>query len=207
MASQVVKEGSRDVLAQATSDDLWATGHPLLTRDRSQRLAELGRDLVSSAYLRGAFVLSSGARSSFYFDKYLFETKPTILRRLAAALAELVPDNVDRLAGPQLGAVALATAVSLETGLPFVIVRKVTKGYGTTRLVEGELNPGERVLVIEDVISTAAEALNAADNVKSAGATVTGIMAVLDREDTGAHNITDAGYAFTSLFRLSDLDL
>ncbi len=186
---------------------IWAAGHPLLTRDRSQRLTELGRDIVASAFLRGDFVLSSGAPSRFYFDKYLFETKPTILRRLAAFLAELVPDNVDRLAGPELGAVALATAVSLETGLPFVIIRKASKGHGTSRVVEGELNSGERILVLEDVVSTAAEALKVTAQVKAAGANVAGILAVLDREDTGSSNITAAGYTFTSLFRLSDLEL
>jgi orotate phosphoribosyltransferase len=169
------------------------------------QLEELGNDVVSAAYLRGDFILSSGGRSTYYFDKYLFETKPTILRRLAVFLAEMVPGDVVRLAGPELGAVALATAVSLQTGLPFVIVRKGTKGYGTSNLVEGELHAGERVLVIEDVVSTAAEALKAASQVQLAGAEVAGILAVLDREQGGAQNIAAEGYAFSALFRRSEL--
>jgi orotate phosphoribosyltransferase len=168
---------------------------------------QLGRDLVAASYLRGDFVLSSGARSSFYFDKYLFETKPAIMRRVAAALAELVPAGIDRLAGPELGAVALATAVSLETGIPFVIVRKESKDYATSKIVEGEINPGERVLVVEDVITSAGEALKAAARLEGIGVEVAGIVAVLDREQTGAANIAAAGYTMDALFRLSDLDV
>lgn len=173
-------------------------------RDRSVELAELANDVASAAYLRGDFVLSSGERSSFYFDKYLFETKPTILRRAVRFLAEMVPERVDRLAGPELGAVALAAALSLETGIPFVIVRKSAKTYGTSVLVEGELHRGERVLIIEDVVSTAAEALRAARTVERSGGVVSGIVAVIDREQGGAERISEAGYPYSALFRLRD---
>lgn len=176
-------------------------------RDRAKELQELASDVVSAAYLRGDFVLSSGARSSFYFDKYLFETKPTILRRTVSFLAELVPNRVERLAGPELGAVSLAAALSLETGIPFVIVRKQSKSYGTSALVEGELHRGEQVLIVEDVISTAAEALRAARQVEQTGATVCGILAVIDREQGGAANISEAGYPFSALFRLRDFHI
>jgi orotate phosphoribosyltransferase len=168
---------------------------------------QLGRDLVAVSYLRGDFVLSSGARSSFYFDKYLFETKPAIMGRVAAALAGMVPAGIDRLAGPELGAVALATAVSLETGLPFVIVRKESKDYATSKVVEGEINPGDRVLIVEDVITSAGEALKAAARLEGIGAQVAGILAVLDREQSGAANIAAAGHSLQALFRLSELDV
>ena len=193
--------------SEAWSNPAWATEDPMRSRTWDERLSELGRDIVAAAYLRGDFVLSSGVRSSFYFDKYLFETRPTILRRLATFLAELVPDNIERLAGPELGAVALTTALSLETGLPFVIVRKGSKGYGTSQLTEGELHAGERVLVVEDVISTAAEAMKACAQVARTGADVAGVLAVLDREQGGERNITAAGYSLTTLFKLSDFDL
>jgi orotate phosphoribosyltransferase len=176
-----------------------------LERSRVERLAELGRDIVGAAYLRGDFVLSSGARSSYYFDKYLFETKPGILRRIATFLAELVPAQTDRIAGPELGAVALATALSLEVGLPFVIARKSAKEYSTSRLVEGELYAGERVIVVEDIISTGTQAIRAARDVSQTGAHVLGILGVIDREQGGAENIAAAGYPFTALFRRSDL--
>jgi orotate phosphoribosyltransferase len=135
------------------------------------RRRELGQDIVAAAYLRGDFVLSSGARSSYYFDKYMFEF-----------MGRRVPDDVARLAGPELGAVALAAVVSLETGLPFVVVRKVAKKYATTSSIEGELHAGERVLIIEDVVSSGGEALAAAQKVRAAGAVVVGVLAVIDRQ-------------------------
>lgn len=176
-----------------------------LIQSAAQRRAELARDIVSAAHLRGDFILSSGNPSTYYFDKYLFETKPTILRRVAASLAEKVPLNVDRLAGPELGAVPLVTALSLETGIPFVIVRKVSKGYGTSKLVEGEIHPGERILVVEDVVSLGGQALNTAERIRLAGAQVVRVLTVVDREQGGAENIAAAGYHLESLFRLSEL--
>lgn len=180
---------------------------PLIAQPGAARRAELARDIVSAAYLRGDFVLSSGARSRFYFDKYLFETKPTILRRIASLLAERVPADVDRIAGPELGAVALTAALSLEAGLPFVIVRKVSKDYATSKLVEGELHAGERILIVEDVLSTAAQAIRAARQVARAGGEIAGILGVIDREQGASAAIAAAGYHFDALFRLSELDV
>jgi orotate phosphoribosyltransferase len=176
-------------------------------RERDVRREELGRDLVSAAYLRGDFVLSSGMRSSFYFDKYLFETKPGILRRVSNLLAEEIPPGIDRIAGTELGAVALAVALSLEMGLPFVIARKAPKGYSTSRAVEGELYPGERVVVVEDVVSTGAQAILAADRLKQAGGEVVKVVAVIDREQDGLQAIAAAGYECSALFSLSELGL
>lgn len=177
----------------------------LIAQPSEERRRELARDIVGAAYLRGDFVLSSGVRSTYYFDKYLFETRPSILRRIASLCVELVPSTVDRIAGPELGAVALATALSLESGLPFVIVRKSGKDYGTNRLVEGELFAGESVLIVEDVISTGTQAINAAGQVARVGAEVAGILGIIDREQGGAANIAAAGYHFQALFTLGDL--
>lgn len=142
-----------------------------------ERRVELAGDIVAAAYMRGEFVLSSGETTNYYFDKYLFETKPTILRRLASLLAERVPADVDRLVGPELGAVPIVVALSLETGLPFAIVRR----NNGTRAIKGELHPGERVLLVEDVITTGQRVLGAAARVREVGAEVVGVMAVVDR--------------------------
>src|SRR5215217_5722429 len=124
----------------------------------------LGRDLIDVAVLRGTFRLRSGAISSYYIDKYLFTTRPDLLRRLAAALAAFVPPETQRLAGPVLGAVPLVTALALETGLPSVIVRvEEAKQYGTAKRVEGALQPGDRVTLVEDVVTTGGAALAAVD--------------------------------------------
>src|SRR2546423_4705044 len=117
-------------------------------------LAELARDIVAAAWLEGDFVLSSGRRSRYYLDKYLFETQPGILRRVGRHLGELVPGGTTRLAAPELGAVLLGAAVSLELDLPLVLVRKEAKGHGTRRAIEGVLEPGDRGTGIEDVLTT-----------------------------------------------------
>jgi orotate phosphoribosyltransferase len=170
-------------------------------------LRGLAADLVAVAYLRGDFVLRSGRRSSVYFDKYLFETQPSLLRRLGRELANLVPPAAERLAAPELGAVLLGGAVSLQTGLPLVLVRKEAKGYGTTRGIEGRLVAGDRVCLIEDVLTTGGEALKAAAKLRQAGAEVARLIAVLDREEGAAEAIAGAGLDYRPLFRKSDLPL
>lgn len=170
-------------------------------------LEALGRDLVAVAYLKGDFVLRSGRRSNVYFDKYLFTTRPEILRRLGVELARLVPPGTDRLAAPELGAVLLGGAVSMETGLPLVLVRKEAKGYGTSKAVEGRLEAGERVCLIEDVLTTGGEAIKAAGRLREAGAEVVRLIAVLDREEGAGEAITAAGLDYRPLFRKSDLPL
>jgi orotate phosphoribosyltransferase len=180
---------------------------PSLSMSDERRLAELGQDVVAAAYLKGRFVLRSGAVSSYYFDKYMLTTRPAILRRIAEALAAMVPPETDRLAGPELGAVPLATAVSLELGLPCVFVRKSAKGYGTGASFEGEIYPGERVVVLEDVLTTGSEAIRSARALREYGANVIEILGVIDREEGAAANIAAAGFHFRALFSRAGLGL
>src|SRR5439155_19261977 len=123
--------------------------------------AELGRRIRERAYLEGDFLLRSGRRSGYYLDKYRFETDPELLSALGERIAAraLEGSRPDRLAGPELGAVALAAAASLASGLPFVIVRKEAKAYGTGRRLEGVYEAGETVCLIEDVVTTAGAAV------------------------------------------------
>ncbi len=167
---------------------------------------QVARDLVQHAYLEGDFLLSSGRRSRYYFDKYLFETKPQILRPLSRLLAQQIPAGVDRIAGPELGAVALATATSLETNIPFVIVKKVTKEYGTQRAVEGEIHSGEKVVLIEDVMTTGTQAIVSAEKLRSLGVEVLFILGIVDREEGARENVEAAGFQFKSLFTRSELE-
>jgi orotate phosphoribosyltransferase len=168
---------------------------------------EVGRLLVERALLEGEFTLRSGRRSDYYLDKYRFETQPDLLRRIARALAALLPPDLDRIAGPELGAVALAAAVSLETGHPFVIVRKASKGYSTERLIEGALETGDRVVLIEDVLTTGTQAIRAAERLGEAGATVAAILGVVDREEGAAAACEAAGIELRSVFSRSDLGI
>jgi orotate phosphoribosyltransferase len=157
---------------------------------------ELRRALREHAYLEGDFVLRSGRRSRYYLDKYRFETRPDILRalgeRLAAQIREHEPDAT-RIAGPELGAVALAAAASLESGLPFLIVRKEAKDYGTANRLEGVFEPGERVCLVEDVVTSGGAALSAVQALREAGLTCSTAICVVDREEGGADEL--AGHA------------
>jgi orotate phosphoribosyltransferase len=157
--------------------------------------------------LRGDFVLSSGRRTPFYIDKYLFETQPDLLRDIARLLAQALPPDTTRLAGPAVGGVPLATAVALETGLPFVIVRPETKNHGTARSIEGRLERDDRIVIIEDVVTTGTQAIRAARALEAAGARVDLILAVVDRHEGGREGVTSAGYHFEALYDLADWHL
>ncbi|HEY8864960.1 MAG TPA: orotate phosphoribosyltransferase [Candidatus Dormibacteraeota bacterium] len=167
----------------------------------------LGRALVKASYLKGDFVLRSGKRSNRYFDKFRFETDPVLLRLLGKHLAALVPKETQRLAAPELGAVLLGGAVSMETGLPLVLVRKEPKSYGTSKQIEGLFTAGDRMTVIEDVVTTGGDSLRSAQVLRDAGANVIHLIVVLDRGEGGEDNIRNAGIPYTPLFRIQDLEL
>ena len=167
----------------------------------------LARDLVRASYLKGDFVLRSGKHSDRYFDKFLFETDPELLKRIGRQLAELVPKETQRLAAPELGAVLLGGAVSMETGLPLLLVRKEPKGYGTAKQLEGRYEKGERVTVIEDVVTTGGDSLRSAQVLRDAGLDVIHLVVVLDRGEGGEENIKAAGIPYKPLFRIQDLEL
>ena len=167
----------------------------------------LGRELVAASYLKGDFILRSGKRSNRYFDKFLFETEPALLRRLGRHLAALVPGDTQRLAAPELGAVLLGGAVSMETGLPLLLVRKEPKGYGTSKQIEGRFEGSDRVTVIEDVVTTGGDSLRSAQVLRDAGLDVIHLVVVLDRGEGGEDNIRGAGIPYSPLFRISDLEL
>ena len=167
----------------------------------------LARDLVAASYLRGDFVLRSGRKSNRYFDKFLFETDPALLKRIGAELARLVPQETQRLAAPELGAVLLGGAVSMETGLPLLLVRKEPKGYGTGKQLEGRFNAGERTTVIEDVVTTGGDSLRSIQVLREAGLDVIHLVVVLDRGEGGEENIRDARIRYSPLFRITDLVL
>ena len=168
-------------------------------------LSDLASRVREAALLEGDFVLSSGKRSSFYVDKYLFSTQPDLLRDLADALSTRIPDGVERLAGVELGAVPLVVATSLATGLPYVIVRKAAKEHGSSagRDIEGNLEAGERVALIEDVVTTGTQAVRAAESLVRAGVEVVTIVAVLDRREDSEANL--GRFPFQALLRIDDL--
>ena len=169
---------------------------------------ELGALLVDRALLEGDFVLQSGRRSSWYLDKYRFETEPEILRalgvRLADATQEHEPEAV-RLAGPALGAVALAASAAMASDLPFIIVRGETKEYGTAKRIEGPFERGELVCLIEDVVTSGGALAEAVSALRDEGLVVRNAVCVVDREEGGSDALARLGVRLRTLFRASEL--
>jgi orotate phosphoribosyltransferase len=168
----------------------------------------LARSLVEHAYLEGDFLLRSGKRSKYYLDKYRFETRPDLLKplgeRIAATVREHAPDAT-RLAGPELGAVALAAAASLESGLPFIIVRKEAKEYGTAKRIEGPYGEGECICLIEDVVTSGGALLDSIEALRGAGLVVHTAVCVVDREEGGADALARHAVRLRPLFRAGEL--
>ena len=169
---------------------------------------DLGERLREHALLEGDFVLRSGRRSSYYLDKYRFETRPELLgplgERLAAAVRRFEPDAV-RLAAPALGAVALAAAASLAGGLPFVIVRGEAKEHGTANRLEGPFGAGELVCLLEDVVTSGGALTEAVAALREAGLVVRNAVCVVDREEGGADALARLGVRLRPLYRAGEL--
>ena len=166
--------------------------------------------IESAAVLRGDFTLRSGRRSSYYLDKYGFVTDPAVLRELATRFAVLAgdPGSFDRIAGPELGGVPIATAVSLLTGKPTVLIRNQKKDYGTAKRFEGTLERGDRVIVTEDIATSGGQAIEAAQLLRDdCGCEVVKVLVAIDREEGGREAVEAAGFAFASVLTKSDLGI
>ena len=170
--------------------------------------SDLGTRLVERALLEGDFVLRSGRRSTWYLDKYRFETEPELLRTLGERIADTVREcepDANRLAGPALGAVALAASASMASGLPFIIVRGETKEYGTAKRIEGTFEPGELVCLVEDVVTSGGALAEAVSAVRQEGLVVRNAVCVVDREEGGSDALARLGVRLRALFRAEEL--
>jgi orotate phosphoribosyltransferase len=169
---------------------------------------ELAVRLKEHAYLEGDFLLRSGKRSKYYLDKYRFETRPELLQPIGERIAAIVREHAadaTLLAGPELGAVALAAAASLVSGLPFLIVRKAAKDYGTTKRIEGVFEPGDCVCLVEDVVTSGGALLDSVEALREAGVVVHTAVCVVDREEGGADALARQAVRLRPLFRASEL--
>lgn len=167
--------------------------------------APLARRVHDRAHLTGTFVLRSGATSTEYFDKYLFESDPVLLREVAEAMAPLLPGGDDALAGLELGGVPVATVLAQVTGRPALFVRKKAKDYGTRRLAEGGPLEGRAVVVVEDVVTSGGQVVASVADLRRLGATVAHAVCVVDREAGGREALAAVGVELRSLFTLAGL--
>ncbi|MEM0984452.1 MAG: orotate phosphoribosyltransferase [Planctomycetota bacterium] len=175
---------------------------------------QLAQRIADAALLRGEFTLRSGRKSSYYLDKYRFTTRPEVLgplgellaRRIAAVEADL-GKPVDRLAGAELGGIPLVTVAALATGKPCLFVRNAKKDYGTAQQLEGVRNAGETVIFVEDVATTAGQALEAVSVLRAEEMSVAAVICTIDRQEGARENVEGAGLRFEALFTKTDLGI
>lgn len=164
----------------------------------------LGEDVYAACHLTGEFTLRSGAVSREYFDKYLFEGDPELLRRVAEAKAMLVPD-CDVLAGMEMGGIPLVTMLSQVTGVPAVFVRKQAKDYGTRKIAEGGELAAKRVVAVEDVVTTGGALIAGCLALRQAGAVVDTVVCAIDCEQGGRENLLEHGLEIRAALTRADL--
>jgi orotate phosphoribosyltransferase len=169
-------------------------------------LTRLARAIDARSRLHGSFVLRSGQVADEYFDKYLFEADPLLLRRIAEQMTGLVPPDAQVLGGLELGGVPIAAMLSQLTGLPVLFVRKQAKEYGTRKLAEGDDPAGRHVVLVEDVITTGGAVLAAASALRHQGATVTTVVCAIDRSAPGQSVLPAARVAVRAVLNKADLD-
>ena len=172
---------------------------------------QLAKSIADACVLRGTFTLRSGRVSNYYIDKYLFSTRPEILRALGTMFAERIASiakdagPIDKLAGAELGGIPLVTTACMSTGIPCLFVRNAKKDYGTAKQLEGQLEKGQRVVFVEDVATTGGQALEAVKALQDLGAQVVAVIATIDRQEGARENVEKAGIRFEALFTKSEL--
>ncbi|MDR2873898.1 MAG: orotate phosphoribosyltransferase [Methanobrevibacter sp.] len=154
----------------------------------------------------GKFQLSSGKEADYYIDMKKAITNPKILKTIAILINEKIKDDkIDGVAGPALGAVPIATAVSLESKIPLIMIRKEKKGYGLLKLIEGEIKPGANIVVVEDVTTTGNSLLKAINVVEDNGGIVKRVFSVVDREEGAIDNFKFKDIKLEPLISISSL--
>jgi orotate phosphoribosyltransferase len=167
---------------------------------------ELAARIAERATLHGKFLLRSGQTSDVYFDKYLFEGDPELLREITRQMAELLPPDADALAGLEMGGIPIATMLSQHSGVPVLFVRKDAKEHGTCKLAEGGEVAGQRLVVIEDVVTSGGQILMSTKQLRELGATIKMVLCVVDREAGGAEALASEGLELRPLFLRSQLE-
>lgn len=172
--------------------------------ERESPMETLAKRVAACSHIHGRFRLRSGHISDEYFDKYQFEADPEILKDICHELSRKLPEG-DVLAGLELGGIPIASVLSQETGLPICFVRKQAKQYGTCRLAEGAAIANRRVIVVEDVVTSAGQIVESTEALRNLGASVSHAICIVDRESGGRERLREIDVQLTSLFRATDL--
>ena len=166
---------------------------------------ELARRIYDASHITGKFRLRSGQTSSEYFDKYLFEARPELLKAIARSMVPLIPEGIHALAGLEMGGIPVVTMLSQVSGMPALFIRKKPKEYGTCKLAEGGDVAGKRLLIVEDVVTSGGQILLSAVALRERRATVEHVLCVIDRESGASEALAGEGLRLHSLFRMTEL--
>jgi len=167
---------------------------------------KLAQEVYNISHLEGSFTLRSGQISSEYFDKYLFESNPRILKQIVNNMSKLIPHNTEVLAGLELGGIPIATALSLQTGIPAIFVRKKAKEYGTCKLAEGLDFNNKHVCIVEDVVTTGGQIILSNVDIKRLGAITKHVLCVIERDAKSRNILKKEGLELISLFTMEELE-
>jgi len=168
--------------------------------------SDLAKRVRDTSKLAGEFTLRSGVVSDTYFDKYLFESDPSLLKAICEKMSKLVPSETEILAGLEMGGIPVVTMLSQVTGIPSAFIRKSAKEYGTCKYAEGPALNGKNITIIEDVVSSGGAIIEALDKMKTDGITPVSIICVIDRQTGGFENLEKAGYKLLSVFKMSEIE-
>jgi orotate phosphoribosyltransferase len=160
------------------------------------------------ALMYGDFTLASGKKSPYYIDIKKASTEPDVLEMIADEMARELHSRglrFDKIAGVVLGSVPLAVALSLRTKVPYVMIRRERKDHGTQRTIEGSLEDGDTVLMVEDVITSAGSVLEAIDIVRSAGGKVYDVVCVVNRQEGGEARLDEREVRLISLITAEEI--
>jgi len=166
----------------------------------------LAKQIRDVSRLSGEFTLRSGAVSNTYFDKYLFESDPALLKTIASQLADLVPPDTEILAGLEMGGIPVVTALSMHTGLPAAYLRKERKAYGTVKYAEGPDLQDKKVVLVEVVVSSGGAILDALAMLRADGVRPEIALCVIDRETGGVEALREVGVELRPLLRMSEIE-
>ncbi len=166
---------------------------------------ELGKEIYNTAHITGEFLLRSGQISNEYFDKYLFESVPSLLNEISNHLMNLIPDGTEILAGLEMGGIPIATSLSMHTKIPAIFVRKKAKEYGTRKIAEGIDFYGKNLTVIEDVVTTGGQIIESITELRRLGGKVDTVMCVIVRNPKAFENLEAVDLKLIPLFTMDEL--
>jgi orotate phosphoribosyltransferase len=170
-----------------------------------EKRGELAKRIYDVSHITGEFILRSGVTSNEYFDKYLFEADPELLKDIVVAMKDLLPEDIDALAGLEMGGIPVATMLSQVTGLPALFVRKKAKEYGTCKFAEGGEVKDRKLVIIEDVVTSGGQIILSVKDLRKLGAKISVVLCVFFNDTATTENLAKEGLEFRALFKMSEL--